>query len=320
MSELQDLANASMRSLVNNMAIASGPQVAINDVSRLPAGEDITSVFPMKIWQFTNKTNSNLPPVTFFQPESSANVLLSIYDRVVVLADDWSGVPAYQYGTPAASAAGRTSSGLSMLMSNSAKSIKRVILEIDRYIFKPLIERVYDHNMLYCPDEGVKGDMVVETRGAVSLMVKETMAERRMSFLQSTMNPTDLKLMGLSGRAKVLREASKTLELGGEEIVLDQIEIERQLEQEQRQQAALAQQELQLRQQQQQADLELKRSQLDLQRQELSLKELELQRVKAPVAGAKLSEARERGDNAVIKNYLDLIRSEREQTAGGKAK
>jgi hypothetical protein len=49
--DAQNMCNAAARALANNMGISSGPQVGVN-VSRLPAGEDITQMYPWKIWQF----------------------------------------------------------------------------------------------------------------------------------------------------------------------------------------------------------------------------------------------------------------------------
>jgi hypothetical protein len=193
-------------------------------------------------------------------------------------------------------------------------------LEIDRHIFKPLIERIFDENMLNYPDPSIKGDMVVTTTGAVSLMVKETMADRRLAFLQTTNNPVDLKLMGYAGRATLLREAGKTLELAGQKIVQDEVEIERDVAQEQQAQAQSAQQELQLRQQQMQADLQIKQGQLQLQKAELDLKSRELQSVKVPAVGIKAGEARDRSDNASIKNYLDMMKAKKEPAKKGLSK
>ena len=47
------MANAAARSLANNMGIASGPQVEVN-LERIPTNEDITQIYPWRIWQVLN--------------------------------------------------------------------------------------------------------------------------------------------------------------------------------------------------------------------------------------------------------------------------
>ncbi len=70
--DAQSMCNAAARSLSNNMGISSGPQVGVN-VSRLPAGEDITQMYPWKIWQFQqSEFGDSSPPMNFFQPNSNA--------------------------------------------------------------------------------------------------------------------------------------------------------------------------------------------------------------------------------------------------------
>lgn len=295
--DLQRVVNASVRSLVYNMGFSSGPQTVLTDIDRLPDGADITTQVPNKLWQFSNRRNSNVPPLLFTQPESNANELQGVYDYFSKQLDDHSGVPAYWYGNDNVAGAGRTASGLSMLMSNSAKGIKRVVLAIDQKVFRPLIERMYDWNLLYRPEEfaGPTGDVEVVPMGAVALMAKEAMADRRMSFLQATANEQDMKVMGLRGRARVLREAAKTLEMPGEEVVRSDEELavlEKQgqeaVQAQQQGEAAQIQAEAQSKQQEgalrvQEAQVQLQIKQMELQIKQAEL-QLEVQRFQAETA------------------------------------
>ena len=60
-------------------------------------------------------------------------------------------------GSAAGSGAGRTASGLSMLMSNAGKSIKQVIMYVDQDVIKATIHAHYEFNMLYDDDVTIKG-------------------------------------------------------------------------------------------------------------------------------------------------------------------
>ncbi len=118
--DTQQVVNAAARAIVNNMGIASGPQVAIN-VDRLAAGEDITQVTPWRIWQTTsNPMGTSEDPVKFFQPDSRIGELVGVFEKFSLLSDEYSGLPKYMAGD-SANGAGRTASGLSMLMGNAGK-------------------------------------------------------------------------------------------------------------------------------------------------------------------------------------------------------
>ena len=217
--DLQNICNAAARALVNNMSIASGPQVEVN-LERIPPNEDITQIHPWKIWQVLNDPlGSSAPAVRFNQPNDNANTLMAVYERFSRLADDHSGIPSYIYGDVDVKGAGRTASGLSMLMGSAGKGIRQVVMHIDTDIIMPIVERQFVYNMRYDPDESIKGDAQVIPRGAVNLAVKETVNMRRVEFLNATANEVDMGIIGPEGRAAILREIAKGLQMPVDDIV-----------------------------------------------------------------------------------------------------
>lgn len=218
--DTQAVCNAAARSLVNNMSLASGPQVVYN-VDRLPAGENITQLFPWKIWQVTSDPlSSGAKPVEFYQPSSLAGELMAVYEKFATLADEYTGIPRYMTGDSPAGGAGRTASGMSMLMSNAGKAIKQVIANIDDSIIRPCIERLYYYNMRYSDDPDLKGDINIVARGAASLIEKEAAQQRQTAFLQVALsNPIAQQVVGMEGIAELLRQAAKTLDLNTDDIV-----------------------------------------------------------------------------------------------------
>ena len=222
LSDVQGVVNAAVRSLVNNMGIASGPQVAVN-VDRLPPGEDISALVPWKIWQ-TNDGNGlggsgGGSPISFFQPEANTTELLTVIEKFYQFADDWSLIPRYMSGNDRVGGAGRTASGLSMLLNAANKGLKGVVSTIDVAVLSPLLAKLYTFNMLYDEDETLKGDAQVMARGAVSLMQLETLQLRRNEFLAATTNEFDMAIIGTEGRAEVLREVAKGLEMDTNRVV-----------------------------------------------------------------------------------------------------
>ena len=218
MKDIQRLCNAAARALSNNMGVASGPQVEVT-VDRLPVGENITSIYPWKVWQATSdKTGGGQPGVRFFQPNSNAAELMNVYLTFSKQADEVTGIPNYVYGSTAVGGAGRTASGLSMLMDNAAKGIKQAIAGID-VVMGNCITRLYVHNMVYDQDPFIKGDFNVEAKGASALIQREQLAVRRREFLQTTANPIDAQIMGPEGRAYLLKDTAKALQMDADRLL-----------------------------------------------------------------------------------------------------
>lgn len=219
--DTQSVCNAAARALVNNMSISSGPQVVYN-VDRLPAGENITQLYPWKTWQVTGDpyANSSSQMMQFFQPQSNAQELMAIYEKFATLADEYTGIPRYMTGDAPSGGAGRTASGMSMLMSNAGKSIKQVISHIDINVLQQAIERLYYYNMRYGDDPDLKGDINIVAQGAEALMAQEQTAQRRNEFLQLVLqNDIAHQVVGMEGIAAIMREMAKQLGMNVNEIV-----------------------------------------------------------------------------------------------------
>lgn len=219
LDDVQGVVNAAVRGLVNNMGMASGPQVEVN-VDRLDPSENPDEMYPWKRWKTVDSQygGNNGPALNFFQPNSNVQELLAVIDKFYQLADDFSLVPRYMAGSDRVAGAGRTASGLSMLMDAANKGLKGVVSNIDEAL-SGLLSKLYAHNMQYDEDQTIKGDAQVVARGAVSLMQLETLQLRRNEFLQATANPVDMQIVGLEGRAEILRETVKGLEMDTSRIV-----------------------------------------------------------------------------------------------------
>ena len=237
----QDMVNASARALANNMGIASGPQVEVN-TSRLPPGEDITQMYPWKIWQTEYHDFQDISPaIRFFQPGSNAQELLGVLEKFATLADEYSGIPRYMTGEHVAGA-GRTSSGLAMLINNAAKSLKHVVANIDADVITPMLERLYQHNLRYNADPDMLGDVRVIARGAMSLVSREAAAVRRNEFLQVVLgSPVAQEIVGPLGAAELLRENAKLLDINPDRLVPTREEMEQRMAQQQQMQMMMAQ-------------------------------------------------------------------------------
>lgn len=211
MTDLQDMCDSSARAVSNNMGIASGPLVEI-EVDRLPDGEQITQLYPWKILQTTQrKSGSAAPAVRFFQPESNAEVLLKVFEFFSDLADEYTGIPKYQYGDASAGGAGSTASGLSMLMNASSRLFKLVIRNVDHIIIN-CTKRIHREIMIHDDDMTEKGDVEVLAKASQALIHREAQQMRVGEILDRTNNDIDFQIMGPKGRLELLKASMRGLE------------------------------------------------------------------------------------------------------------
>jgi hypothetical protein len=227
LKDVQQVMNSQTRAYQNNQGMCSGPQVGVDYESLMP-GTDVTSMHPWKIWPF-KKTNGNTPPIQFFQPTSYTNEFIAGFKFFLDIQDDVSGIPRYAYGQDQAGGAGQTASGLSMLMGNTAKRLRTVIGSIDRRIIRQLIERFYTHIITHTEDKELMGDCRIVARGSMALIVKEQMQARRQDFLNNTNNPVDLQIIGIQGRARLLRSVAQALDLPVDKIVPNESALEQKM-------------------------------------------------------------------------------------------
>src|SRR4029077_3387293 len=215
-ADLQDVANATLRSLVNNVSIASGPQVVVNDDRARPE-ENTDDLYPWKRWHVSNDPvgNNSKPPVEFYQPQSNAQDLLTVFKAFVDLSDDVSAIPKYIGGQPGGGA-GRTASGLAMLMGNASKILQTVASNVDRDILELALQQLADLVLLTDTTGLLTGEEDISVQGVSVAVQRETLRQRQLEFLQHTNNPTDFGIMGVKGRGSVLRSVSQTIGLDGE--------------------------------------------------------------------------------------------------------
>lgn len=233
LTDLQEVANATLRSLVNNLSISSGPQVVIND-NRLSPEENGDELYPWKRWHVRDDpvgSNSQVP-ISFFMPTSNAQQLIAVFNEFVSIADDVSAIPKYVGGGAAGGGAGRTASGLAMLMGTASKILQSVSANIDRDVLEPALLQLADLILLTDETGLLTGEEDITVQGVNVAIQRETLRQRQIEFLTATANPIDQRIVGLRGRAKVLRSVSGTIGLDGEEIVPTDEEIEQMQEQE----------------------------------------------------------------------------------------
>lgn len=213
---------------VSHNSIASGPQVVV-DTSRLSPTENADEMYPWKRWYVaSDMLTSSGPPVSFFQPQSNSQELLMVYSAISGLADDISAIPRYVTGESLKGGAGRTASGLSMLMNNSSKVLQTVASNVDIDVMKPSLTGLYDMIMLTDQSGLLTGDEQIAVNGVTVALQKESERQKQLQFLQITGNPIDAPILGELGRARVLRSVAGNMGLP-DDIVPDDNTIEQRI-------------------------------------------------------------------------------------------
>uniref|UniRef100_A0A6H1ZVF3 Putative portal protein n=1 Tax=viral metagenome TaxID=1070528 RepID=A0A6H1ZVF3_9ZZZZ len=221
MKDIQSICNSSARAICNNAAIASGPQIW-QLVDLIPPEEDRTNIYPWKIWSFSSEKlkGSARDPMGFHQPTLIVNELLAIYKYFFEQASEVTGIPAYVYGNQNVAGAGKTASGLSMLMNAAAKGLRNAAGNIDKGVISFSVEEHWLITMLMRPDLA-KGDSRIVARASEYLIQQEQLQIRLSEALTATNNPTDMEIIGLDGRSEMLRNYFKGLKMNPDKIVPD---------------------------------------------------------------------------------------------------
>jgi len=214
MRDVQRICNALARAVVNNAGMASGPQVEINK-DRTDPDEDLESIWAWRIWKTKDDASGHgKPAIQFYQPQAIMDQLLKVYEYFFNQASEHTGIPQYIYGDANVGGAGKTASGLSMLMNAASKTLKAVVFGIDNGVIRPIVRDHWTHLMLYDETEYKSGDINIIARASEYLIIQEQLQIRRQEFLNMTNNQVDIAIMGTKGRATILREVAKGLKLG----------------------------------------------------------------------------------------------------------
>lgn len=220
-ADIQEECNSYKRILVYNSAMASGPLQEIN-IDRLEPGEDCETR-PWKKYLVNSKQMLEAPAVRFTNIPLIARDILFLYERAKAEADEVLGILSFP-GAKIGRAA-ETSSGLSMVMTDSAKGIKYSASNIDDLV-SGVIKSIYNFNMIYDLDESIKGDLVIDVNGVGSVIAKEQLAVRRNEFLNTVLqNPLAVKVIGLQTTKKVLSEQARTLDMQAIADMIEEYEI-----------------------------------------------------------------------------------------------
>lgn len=212
MDDTQTLMNGFMRMAVDN-GVLSGNMIFEVDEMNLTPGQDL-NMYPGKVIKRAAGAPGQALFATQYPNVSQQNIMM--FDKARSLADESTGFPSFAHGQTDVQNAGRTASGISMLMGAANGGIKTVVKNIDDYLLAPIGRAMYSFNMQFDFDKTIKGDLEVIARGTESLMANEVRSQRLMQFLGVVTNPV---LAPFAKMEVIVREIAKSLDLDPDKVV-----------------------------------------------------------------------------------------------------
>lgn len=190
MADSQRAVNGAWRMIMDNAALAVGPQIVIDRNSVQPSTPGDYSIKALKTWYTTTTSlQSKIPPFQAFNIPINTAQMIEIIRLALEFIDQEVSMPMLAQGEQGTGTT-QTMGGMSMLMSSANVVFRRVVKSWDDDLTTPTLRRAYDWNMQFNPDEGIKGDMQVDARGTSVLLVRETQSANLMSILTNwTVHP-----------------------------------------------------------------------------------------------------------------------------------
>lgn len=219
MRDAQKLFNASVRAMLDNAAISAGPVIEAN-MDLLDPSENPKDLYPFRVFLREGVgAEATAPAIRVTSLPSYTNEFMNMINFFMTASDEVTAIPRYMYGdTNQVGGAGKTATGLSMLMGAANVTLKDQIKNFDDGITVPFIKALYFWNMDFNEKEFIKGDFNVVARGSSSLIAREVKSESLMQFMQTTNNPTD---MMYTKRDNILREYAGVLDLDELDLIKD---------------------------------------------------------------------------------------------------
>ena len=163
----QAILNTTVRSMMENAGLSSGPQIIIGRGSIIPA-DGKWEITPRKVWLL--KPDADIPDVSkafgSFAIRSTQGELLQAIDFALKMAENVTGMPILLQGQQGPTGVPETVGGMQILVANASSLLRRMARIFDDSITKPHVTRYYEWMMEFGEDEDIKGDFKIIPRGS----------------------------------------------------------------------------------------------------------------------------------------------------------
>lgn len=174
------------RHILKNAAWIAGPCGEANASLLHPSQiKDANKLYPGKFFvKEARGQDANAKVLNIYSIDARVNELLAIKNDLRSQGDSDSSLPSYLFGDNSTKA-GDTPLGTSkMIFASMIDFIKNLVGSFDK-MHKSYLNSVYKWNMVFNPDENIKGDMQVDTIGSAAAIINEAIVSQWAFFIQS---------------------------------------------------------------------------------------------------------------------------------------
>lgn len=188
MADLQAALNSTARAMLDNMAFGSGPQGIVHVKSLVP-GTKVLKQGPRKLWMIHNTEGLNgQKPIEFFTIPMVLEQLIPAFQLFKGMVAEHTSLP---NDDPKDQGSGmRSFQQMQMYWAMAENFIKMVIGNIDKFYTEKALNRMYEWEMVYNPDQSIKGDFKIITNGVKGALKREAIMQRLNELNTMMTNPT----------------------------------------------------------------------------------------------------------------------------------
>lgn len=206
---IADILNTIVRSLANNIAIASGPLQEI-DRDRV---DDRNGLYPWATYYTSsNKMRSEGPAINYYQAQMHVQELVYGYQFFARLLDELT-VPAYTMGASQSGVTTGTATVFTQLLAAASRSVKAAVSNIDKDVISKYIEMCYERLLSTSKNMEYLGDVEVRAGGVTKLQAAEKAAQRKVEMLQLALHPTLTQLLGPENMSALVANVAEANEM-----------------------------------------------------------------------------------------------------------
>ena len=227
MRDPQKALNAGWRAMMDNAGLSTGPQIVI-DMSVIEPANGNWHIEPRKIWQRKPEAPPGKEGFKTYDIEMHQGELAGIIQLAREFIDEETNLPVIAQGEPGSKsstqAGTKTFGGMSILMNSLNVIFRRTVKSFDDDMIVPNIQRLYDWNMQFNPNEDIKGDFEITALGTSVLLVQEIQSQNLMIMASNfSAHPV---LGPLTKVAPLYRQLVKSFKLEADAVVKTDDEIE----------------------------------------------------------------------------------------------
>lgn len=190
-SNSQRVCDSSLAMALHNMSVSSGPFVAMRAGKFTPADKRADVRGPKLFW-YTGDADIRSEYVFDVMP-NVAEQCWAAFDRALALIEFE--INSDQLSQDDQTEAVTTSSGLAMLLNTKSIIQRHAAACADDEVITPIIERMVWWNMLFNPDESIKGDYDTIPKAQTVQLVKDVQAQQQLLLNQIVNSDPDYKSM-----------------------------------------------------------------------------------------------------------------------------